>query len=186
MEGKSFSELCDIKHGYAFESEFFSNEGDYVLLTPGNFYEEGGYRDRGEKQKYFNGEIPRDYIAKGDMLIAMTEQAAGLIGSPVLVPQSTDFTQSTTRPCDRKAWRRLVERFFFHVLNTLAVRKAIHDTASGAKVRHTSPTKVGDIAFQFRTRSMNNSASPTALPPSTTSSPPRPESSTPSRPTRRG
>lgn len=59
-EEKAFSELCDIKHGYAFESEFFSNEGAYVLLTPGNFYEEGGYRDRGEKQKYFTGEIPRD------------------------------------------------------------------------------------------------------------------------------
>ncbi|MBA3350985.1 MAG: restriction endonuclease subunit S [Blastocatellia bacterium] len=47
---KPFSELCDIKHGYAFEGEFFSNEGAYVLLTPGNFYEKGGYRDRGEKQ----------------------------------------------------------------------------------------------------------------------------------------
>ena len=49
---KPFSELCDIKHGYAFEGEFFSNEGDYVLLTPGNFYERGGYRDRGDKRKY--------------------------------------------------------------------------------------------------------------------------------------
>ena len=50
---KPFSELCDIKHGFAFDGEFFTNEGDYVLLTPGNFYERGGYRDRGEKQKYY-------------------------------------------------------------------------------------------------------------------------------------
>ncbi len=57
-----FSELCDIKHGFAFEGEFFSNAGDYVLLTPGNFYEKGGYRDRGEKQKYYTGPIPRDYV----------------------------------------------------------------------------------------------------------------------------
>ena len=26
------SELCDIKHGFAFKSEFFASEGDYVLL----------------------------------------------------------------------------------------------------------------------------------------------------------
>ena len=59
------------------------------LLTPGNFYESGGYRDRGEKQKYYYGEIPRDYVLeKGDMLVAMTEQAAGLLGSPILIPES--------------------------------------------------------------------------------------------------
>jgi type I restriction enzyme S subunit len=39
---RPLSELCDIKHGYAFEGEFFSNAGNYVLLTPGNFYETGG------------------------------------------------------------------------------------------------------------------------------------------------
>jgi type I restriction enzyme, S subunit len=55
-------DLCDIKHGYAFDGEFFAQEGDYVLLTPGNFFESGGYRDRDEKQKYFTGSIPRDYV----------------------------------------------------------------------------------------------------------------------------
>ena len=89
---KPFSELCDIKHGHAFEGAFFSNEGEYVLLTPGNFYERGGYRDRGEKQKFYTGEIPRDYVLnKGDLLVAMTEQAAGLLGSPILVPESNKF-----------------------------------------------------------------------------------------------
>src|SRR5690606_9276469 len=91
-ERKTFSNLCDVKHGYAFESASFSDEGEYVLLTPGNFYEQGGYRDRGDLQKYFTGEIPADYVlAKGDMLVAMTEQAAGLLGSPILVPESGKF-----------------------------------------------------------------------------------------------
>lgn len=82
---KPLSELCDIKHGFAFEGEFFYNRGNYVLLTPGNFHEKGGYRDRGEKQKYYTGPIPRDYVLnEGDLLIAMTEQAAGLLGSPII------------------------------------------------------------------------------------------------------
>ena len=150
---KPFSELCDIKHGYAFEGEFFSNEGEYVLLTPGNFYERGGYRDRGEKQKYYMGEIPRDYVLnEGDLLVAMTEQAAGLLGSPILVPESDKFLHNqrlglvTKKP--GAAW---TNEFFFHVFNTQPVRKAIHASASGVKVRHTSPTKIGEVVFAFPT-----------------------------------
>jgi type I restriction enzyme S subunit len=146
-EVKQFSELCEIKHGYAFASEFFSNEGDYVLLTPGNFFEQGGYRDRGELQKYFTGEIPPDYVlAKNDMLVAMTEQAAGLLGSPILVPESNKFLHNQRLGLVVKkpgvAW---ANEFFYHLFNSQRVRKAIHDTASGAKVRHTSPTKIGDV-----------------------------------------
>ena len=150
---KTFSELCDIKHGYAFEGEFFSNEGEYVLLTPGNFYERGGYRDRGEKQKYYTGEIPRDYLLnEGDLLVAMTEQAAGLLGSPILVPESDKFLHNqrlglvTKKP--GAAW---TNEFFFHVFNTQPVRRAIHASASGVKVRHTSPTKIGDVVVAFPT-----------------------------------
>lgn len=147
-EEKTFSDLCDIKHGYAFESEFFSNEGEYVLLTPGNFYEQGGYRDRGELQKYFTGEVPRDYVlAKGDMLVAMTEQATGLLGSPILVPESDKFLHNQRLGLvARKLGVPWMNEFFFHILNTQRVRRVIHDTASGAKVRHTSPTKIGDVA----------------------------------------
>ena len=150
---KPFSELCDIKHGYAFEGEFFSNEGEYVLLTPGNFYERGGYRDRGEKQKYYTEEIPRDYVLnEGDLLVAMTEQAAGLLGSPILAPESDKFLHNqrlglvTKKPS--VAW---TNEFFFHVFNTQPVRKAIHASASGVKVRHTSPTKIGEVVVAFPT-----------------------------------
>lgn len=146
-ERRHFSDLCDVKHGYAFESEFFSNEGEYVLLTPGNFYEEGGYRDRGELQKYFIGEIPLDYVlTKGNMLVAMTEQAVGLLGSPILVPEFGKFLHNQRLGLVvRKPGIACANDFFFYVFNTEGVRKAIHDTASGAKVRHTSPTKIGEV-----------------------------------------
>jgi type I restriction enzyme S subunit len=61
---KELAELCDIKHGFAFKSEFFADSGDYVLLTPGNFYESGGYRDRGEKQKYYGTWVYESYGVK--------------------------------------------------------------------------------------------------------------------------
>jgi type I restriction enzyme S subunit len=149
----TLSQLCDIKHGFAFKGEFFTNKGDYVVLTPGNYFESGGYRDRGEKQKYYAGEIPPDYIMKeGEMLVAMTEQAAGLLGSPLLVPESDKFLHNqrlglvTAKP--GVPW---TNEFFFHVFNTQFVRQAIHDSASGVKVRHTSPTKIGEVVVSFPT-----------------------------------
>ncbi len=148
---KPLSDICDIKHGFAFKSEFFTDKGHCVVLTPGNFYESGGYRDRGEKQKYYCGEIPRDYVlTKGDMLVAMTEQAAGLLGSPIIVPESDRFLHNqrlgliTNKP--GVPW---TNAFFFYVFNMKAVRKAIHDSASGVKVRHTSPTKIGKVIVAF-------------------------------------
>jgi type I restriction enzyme S subunit len=148
---KHFADLCDIKHGYAFDGKFFSNQGEYVLLTPGNFYETGGYRDRCEKQKFYSGEIPRDYVLnEGDLLVAMTEQAAGLLGSPLLVPESDKFLHNQRLGLvTKKPGVSWTNEFFFHVFNTSAVRKAIHHSASGIKVRHTSPSKIGEVVVGF-------------------------------------
>lgn len=150
---KPFYELCDIKHGFTFKSEFFTDSGDYVLLTPGNFYESGGYRDRGEKQKYYIGKIPDGFIlSEGDMLVAMTEQAAGLLGSPILVPESDRFLHNQRLGLvAKKPGVPWTNEFFFHVFNTQTVRKEIHDSASGVKVRHTSPTKIGEVIVAFPT-----------------------------------
>ena len=148
---KPLNELCEFKHGFAFKSEFFAASGHYVLLTPGNFFERGGYRDRGEKQKYYDGDIPKGYVlAEGDLLVAMTEQAAGLLGSPILVPESDKFLHNQRLglvvPKDGVAW---CNEFFFHVFKTQRVRKEIHESASGVKVRHTSPTKMGEVSVAF-------------------------------------
>jgi type I restriction enzyme, S subunit len=145
------SDLCEVRHGFAFDGQFFATAGDFVLLTPGNFFESGGYRDRGEKQKYFVGEIPEDYVlSEGSLLVAMTEQATGLLGSPLLVPESDRFLHNQRlglvlgKP--GVAW---VNDFFFHVFNLAHVRAAIHASASGVKVRHTSPGKIGAARVAF-------------------------------------
>ena len=38
-EVKKIRDFLSIKNGYAFKSEYFVDKGNYVLLTPGNFYE---------------------------------------------------------------------------------------------------------------------------------------------------
>lgn len=145
------SELCHIKHGFPFKSEFFSNKGEYVVLTPGNFYESGGYRDRNEKQKFYSGEIPDEYVLnKGDLLVVMTEQAAGLLGSPMLVPESKKFLHNQRLGLViKKTDALLSNNLFYHLFNTKHVRKEIHASASGVKVRHTSPAKIGQVIVSF-------------------------------------
>jgi type I restriction enzyme S subunit len=84
------------------------------------------------------------------MLVAMTEQATGLLGSPILVPETDKFlhNQRLGLVTAKRAVPWLNE-FFFHVFNLAAVRQAIHDSASGTKVRHTSPTKIGAVRAWF-------------------------------------
>jgi type I restriction enzyme S subunit len=147
-EEKKLGEILQIKHGYAFEGEYFSNEGKYVLLTPGNFFEKGGYRDRGEKQKYFTGPIPKDFVLhKNDLLVAMTEQAAGLLGSTIIVPEDNKFLHNQRlgliTPLPGSSWDK---RFIPFLFNTKYIRESIESSASGVKVRHTSPSKIYEIS----------------------------------------
>lgn len=144
-------DLCAIKHGFAFKSEFFTTEGDYIVLTPGSFWEHGGFRDQGKKTKYYEGEIPDGYLlVKGDFLFAMTEQAAGLLGSSLVVPESDRYLHNQrlglVQPKDGVEWHN---DFFFHQFNTPKFRSAVQSTASGAKVRHTSPKKLCAIPVVY-------------------------------------
>jgi len=139
--------LIHIKHGFAFKSAGFSKRGKHVLLTPGNFYEHGGFRERGNKQKFYVGDFPKAFVLrKGDLLLAMTEQAAGLLGSPLIVPESARFLHNQrlglVQPKSDAAW---CSEFFFYAFNSRKFRRAVHESASGTKVRHTSPKKICNV-----------------------------------------
>lgn len=141
------TEILKIKHGFPFNSESFSRSWDYVVLTPGNFYEEWGYKNRWENQKYYLWEIPSDYILNiWDMLIAMTEQAPWLLWSPILIPETWKFLHN------QRLWlvqvideEKFSKQFLYFFFNTKKVRDAIFSTASGTKVRHTSPDRIGKL-----------------------------------------
>jgi len=144
-------ELCSIKHGFAFKSKFFQPDGEYIVLTPGSFYESGGFRDQGKKTKYYEGEIPDGFILqKDDFLFAMTEQAKGLLGSSLIVPESDRYLHNQrlglVQPFEGAVWHN---QFFHFQFNTKFFREAVQETASGVKVRHTSPKKLLAIPVSF-------------------------------------
>jgi type I restriction enzyme S subunit len=140
-----------VKHGYAFKGEHFDSEGQYVLLTPGSFYEKGGYRDQGDKTKYYTGDVPESYILdEADLIVAMTEQAPGLLGSSALVPEGGRclHNQRLGRVVDLDE-HQLNKRYLYYLFNTNDVRHQISATATGGKVRHTAPERIGNVLFRI-------------------------------------
>lgn len=136
-------DLLKVEHGYAFKGEYFSTSGHYVLLTPGNFYEEGGFKLRPGKDRFYVGEIPDRYILpKGSMIVAMTEQAEGLLGSPAIMPESNRYLHNQRLGLVRPIEDRADLRFLYHLFNTNLVRQQLRNSSSGAKVRHTSPERI--------------------------------------------
>jgi type I restriction enzyme S subunit len=146
-------DVCNFKHGFAFKSEFFTDTPGLNLLTPGNFFEEGGYKDRGEKQKYYDGPFPKEFLlSKNSLLVAMTEQAAGLLGSPALVPKDDVFLHNQRLglvEVTSEFENRISMQFLFHLFNTKYFRAKVQETASGLKVRHTSPKKIQIISVSL-------------------------------------
>jgi type I restriction enzyme S subunit len=144
FEKRRLGELIEIKHGFAFEGRYFVDNGPYVLLTPGNFIEAGGFRHRGEKQKHYDGPVPPEFVLNpGDLLVAMTEQGEGLLGSTAFVP--------TGKPCLHNQRLGLIRprpgaavdlKFIYYLFNSRGVRAQIRGSSSGTKVRHTSPSRV--------------------------------------------
>jgi len=144
------AEHCRVKHGYAFKGEHFDSEGPYVLLTPGSFNEEGGYRDQGKKTKFYTGDVPDAYVLEeGDLLVAMTEQTPGLLGSAAWIPESGRLlhNQRLGRIVDLDE-RHLNRRFLYYLFNTTSVRDQISSTATGGKVRHTAPDRIAQVLFR--------------------------------------
>ena len=138
--------LITIKHGFAFKSDFFTDAGDYCLLTPGNFFERGGFRYLDIKQKYYTGPVPQAFVLEeGDLLVAMTEQAPGLLGSTAVIPEANMFLHNQRLGLIKIISERVGKRYLYHLFNSVLVRKPVSISAGGTKVRHTSPQKICDV-----------------------------------------
>lgn len=140
---KSLKSRINVKHGYPFKSEFFSDAGNYIVLTPGNFYEEGGFKHQAGKEKFYTGEVPGDYIhKKDDLIVAMTEQTAGLLGSCAIVPESSLYLHNQRLGLITTNEDELLKDYIYHLFKTSTVREQIRLTSSGSKVKHTSPERI--------------------------------------------
>jgi type I restriction enzyme S subunit len=143
-------DIATIKHGFAFSSESFTSEPtQFVLTTPGNFYEKGGFRDRGSKTKYYDGKVDPGFIFKSrDLIIPMTEQAVGLLGSPAFIPDDGKSYLHNQRLGKLSFYSKsIAPEFVFWFFNCAFFRNELARTCTGMKVRHTSPKRILGVPF---------------------------------------
>lgn len=140
----TLGEGVDVLHGFAFKGENFRAEGELIVLTPGNFFDDGGFKPKSGKEKYYDGPFPQKFLLRaGDVVVAMTEQVRGLLGSSATVPEDDVYLHNQRIGLVRVADPDLVdERFVYHLMNSAAVREQLQATATGSKVRHTAPERI--------------------------------------------
>lgn len=140
-------DLLQIKHGFAFLGKHFASAGTHVVLTPGNFLEEGGFKEKSDKAKWYCGAIPSDYVLnEGDLIVAMTEQAEGLLGSSALIPRSGVYLHNQRLGLVQiRDWKQADQHFIYYLFNSKPVRQQIRGSASGTKIRHTAPSRIADV-----------------------------------------
>ena len=151
----SLEEQIDIRHGFAFQGEFFREDppGD-ILLTPGNFAIGGGFK--ANKLKYYQGPVPEEFVLnQGDLLITMTDlsKAADTLGFPLLVPSPNDgnrylHNQRLGKVLIKKG-APLEKRFLYYLLCSREYRNEVVASATGTTVKHTSPTRIGKFRFRL-------------------------------------
>ena len=139
-------DVMDVKHGYAFKSKHFSDTGDLVLLTPGNCYESGGLKLKGNKEKYYVGEFPPEFLLdEGEMLVVMTDliNTAPILGGSFIIPDNNKFLHNQRLGLVQVTDEARIDKtFLYFLLNTYDYRAQVRGSASGATVRHTSPGRI--------------------------------------------
>ncbi|QQS30235.1 MAG: restriction endonuclease subunit S [Sphingobacteriales bacterium] len=141
LEGK-----IKIKHGFAFKGEYFASSGDYILLTPGNIYPDGGFKLDEPKEKYYNGEFPKSFLfEKGDLVTVMTDltQEAIILGGAFIVPLSNKFLHNQRLgKIEIIDIDELDKKFLYYCFNFEFFRGQVRGSASGTTVKHTAPERI--------------------------------------------
>ena len=153
MKWKEYSldELIHIKHGYAFKGEFFSDEPtDDILLTPGNFAIGGGFK--AQKLKYYNGDFPVDYILdENDVIVTMTDlsKEADTLGFSAKVPAwyGKRFLHNQRIGLVKLKTDDFDQDYLYWLMRTFSYQRFVANGATGATVKHTSPTKICQYKF---------------------------------------
>jgi type I restriction enzyme, S subunit len=144
--------LVDIKHGFAFKGEFFSEAPtSYQLTTPGNFAIGGGFQS--EKVKYYHGPVLSDFVlSAGDLLVTMTDlsKAADTLGYAAKVPLTAGSTwlhNQRVGLVSLKSGANASKDFLHYLMRSPDYRNWVVSTATGSTVKHTSPSRICDYEF---------------------------------------
>lgn len=140
-------ELLEVTRGMSLPGENYSESGELIRLTMGNFnYTGGGFKENTSKSDiYYIGEVKPEYILKkGDIITPLTEQAIGLLGTTAMIPESGKYIQSQDVALVIPDESKLDRLFCYYLVSSDIVKKQLSAAAQQTKIRHTSPDKIKD------------------------------------------
>jgi|SRR5450755_320067 type I restriction enzyme S subunit len=143
--------LLEVVHGYAFSGDKMSEiiTGNPIVVSIGNFNYRGGFRFESTRIREFTGDYPKQFeLCSGDLLIAMTCQTPGgeILGLPGMIPDD-----GRTYLHNQRIGKVIInpalldKRFAFYCFLTKMVNQQLVSTASGTKILHTAPARIGAV-----------------------------------------
>ena len=147
---KTLADYAHIKHGYAFKGEYFTEADNGILLvTPGNFSIGGGFQYK--KCKFFTGEYTQDFVLRtGDLIVTMTDlsKESDTLGNAAIVPEDGYVYLHNQRIGLFDRLDDEIDKIYLEsYMRTDDYRSHILSGAAGSTVKHTSPTKILEVAF---------------------------------------
>lgn len=151
--GAKLSDLCVIKHGFAFKGTDFSRDlsSDYpIVVTPGNFTEGGSLIFNIGNTKRFIGVSPPGFRFEiGDLVVVMTDLSSKMkiLGKPAFVEDSNILHNQRIGKFIFKN-NNVKKRFVYYFLLTQRFLRSIKSSATGTMVKHTAPSRIlGNIIY---------------------------------------
>ena len=147
MKEVKLKEVLEVKRGTSLSGEYYSETGDKIRLTLGNFdYPGGGFkRNTSKTDIYFTGEVKSQFILKkGDIITPLTEQVSGLLGETATIPEDNKYIQSGDIGLVIPDPEKLDSRFAYYLISSSVIKKQLDVLSQQTKIRHTSPDKIMD------------------------------------------
>lgn len=147
MKEVKLKEILEVKRGTSLSGKYYSDTGDKIRLTLGNFdYPGGGFKENTAKSDiYFTGEVkPQFILKKGDIITPLTEQVSGLLGETAIIPEDNKYIQSGDIGLVIPNPKELDSRFAYYLISSSIIKKQLDVSSQQTKIRHTSPEKIMD------------------------------------------
>jgi restriction endonuclease S subunit len=141
------SDFIEVKHGYAYDGKYFEKGGpsDHpILLTPGNFSEEGKLVFTGKNTTRTSEASPDEYHFEiNDLAIVMTDLSSKMkiLGKAAFIRERGILhNQRIGKVISRDP--DILNEYLYYFFLTDAFLANIKLTATGTMVRHTAPKRI--------------------------------------------
>jgi type I restriction enzyme S subunit len=136
--------LASIKHGFAFESKNFTEDGP-IVLTPGNFTSDGKLDFLTKRVVRHNSDYNPEFILhKGNLVIVMTDLSPKklILGSVAIIESEEVILHNQRIGLVETASKDIAKDFLRYALLRPAFKAYLDSSATGTLISHTSPSRI--------------------------------------------